>query len=158
MMTYTSKISAYCAVLLTSCLLLTGCGGEPQNRSASPSLPSQTDLSPMDRGRIIFKRCQACHTLGEGERHRVGPNLYNFFGSVAGSKPDFNYSKAMRQSEVVWTDETLDGYLTRPSEYMPGNRMSFIGLKKEQDRAAVIDYMKSKTGADISETSPDTGE
>jgi cytochrome c len=141
-----SKVNAkafFWSVLFPS-LLLAGCGAD---NSAPFSPASQADLTPLERGQIIFKRCQACHTLGEGERHRVGPNLYGFYGAVAGSKGDFNYSRAMTQSDIVWTDETLDGYLTRPSDYMPGNRMSFIGLKKQEDRDAVIEYMKSKTGA-----------
>tara|TARA_R110002020_G_scaffold108289_1_gene251126 strand:+ start:1110 stop:1586 length:477 start_codon:yes stop_codon:yes gene_type:complete len=144
-----SKVNtkAVLACVLFSPLLLAGCGADNSAPSSSAPASSQADLTPLERGQIIFKRCQACHTLGEGERHRVGPNLYGFYGAMAGSKGDFNYSRAMTQSDIVWTDETLDGYLTRPSDYMPGNRMSFIGLKKQEDRDAVIEYMKSKTGA-----------
>ena len=141
-----TSTKAICTLALFSSLVMAGCGAETGSPSSASSASSQANLTPLERGQIIFKRCQACHTLGEGERHRVGPNLYGFFGAEAGAKSDFNYSKAMTQSGIIWTDETLDGYLTRPSDYMPGNRMSFIGLKKEEDRAAVIEYMKSQTG------------
>ena len=102
----------------------------------------------MDRGAILYKRCRSCHTLDQGGRNRVGPNLWNIFGRSAGARDDFNYSAAMAGSDIVWTDETMSAYLENPSAYIPGNRMSFAGLRKDEDRAAVILYLRSKTVAD----------
>ncbi len=101
----------------------------------------------MERGAILYKRCRACHTLGEGERNKVGPNLWQVFGRTAGSREDFNYSAAMAASGVVWSDDTMSAYIEKPSQYMPGNRMSFAGLRKPEDRAALIEYLRAETGA-----------
>ena len=103
-------------------------------------------MTSLERGRILYKRCRACHTLGEGERHKVGPNLWGIYGATAGAREDFNYSKAMTASGVVWDDDTLSAYIEKPSTYMPGNRMSFAGLRKPEDRAAVLEYLKAETG------------
>jgi len=51
----------------------------------------------------------------------------------------------MKAADIIWDEESLDGYLTRPSKFMPGNKMTFIGLKKQEDRDAVQAYMKLKT-------------
>lgn len=128
---------------------LTACGGSSERASPSPAAqPTQTAMTPFQRGERLYRRCIACHTLGQGEKHKVGPNLYGVFGQVAGGKENFNYSKAMKASEIVWSEETLNAYLKRPRDYIPGNRMSFIGLKKAEDRSAVIEYMKVKTASE----------
>jgi len=64
---------------------------------------------------------------------------------TAGTKEGFAYSKAMKASGVVWDEATMDAYLTKPAQFMPGNKMTFIGLKKQEDRDAVQAYMKDKT-------------
>lgn len=99
----------------------------------------------LDNGGRIFRRCQACHTVEEGGRNMVGPNLHGVFGREAGHKDDFRYSPAMSDSGVVWSAETLDAYLTNPREYMPGNRMSFAGLRAEQDRHDLIAWLAVNT-------------
>lgn len=100
----------------------------------------------MERGAILYKRCRACHTLEQDGRHKVGPNLWNVYGRTAGTREGFNYSKAMAASGIVWTDETLSGYIENPARYMAGNRMSFVGLRKEEDRAALLEYLRAETG------------
>ena len=113
--------------------------------SADETSLDPASLSLEERGRVVFKKCQACHTLGEGERHRVGPNLWGVLGREAGSRADFNYSRAMTASEVIWSKATLDAYLAKPSDFIPGGRMSFVGLKKPEDRDAVIAYLQERT-------------
>ncbi len=146
-MTAQSKLLVLSTLFIMTSMLLTGCGGDSNDQSAPNSTLSvpQANLTQMERGQIIFRRCHSCHTLGSKEKHKVGPNLHGLFGSVAGTKTDFNYSKAMGASDVIWTEETLNKFLIRPSDFMPGNRMSFIGLNKAEDRAAVITYLKSET-------------
>lgn len=135
-------------VLISLSSFLVACSGEttsvPQLDQSSPA----TEMTSMERGAILYKRCKACHTLGEGERNKVGPNLWQVFGKTAGTREDFNYSSAMANSGIVWTDETVSAYLENPAEYIPGNRMSFAGLRKEDDRAAVIEYLRANTGAE----------
>ncbi|MGC6485595.1 MAG: c-type cytochrome [Candidatus Puniceispirillales bacterium] len=94
-------------------------------------------------GEKVFKKCKACHMVKK-ERHKSGPHLVNLFGRAAGSVDGFKkYSKAMKESGIVWDEETLDGYLEAPKKYVKGTRMSFAGLKKEKDRANVIAYLKT---------------
>jgi len=99
----------------------------------------------MERGAKIYKRCRACHTLDEGGKNKVGPNLWGIYGAKTASKEGFAYSKAMKAADITWDEESIDGYLKKPSQYMPGNKMTFIGLKKQEDRDAVQAYMKAKT-------------
>ncbi len=106
----------------------------------------ESELTPIQQhGAKIYKRCRACHTLDEGGRNKVGPNLWGFYGEKTAAKDGFAYSKAMRAADITWDEETLDAYLERPAKYMPGTKMSFIGLKKKEDRDAVQAYLKLKT-------------
>jgi cytochrome c len=99
----------------------------------------------VENGARIFRRCQSCHTVDEGGRNMVGPNLHGVFGREAGHKEDFRYSPAMAESGIVWSAETLDGYLTNPREYIPRNRMSFAGLRDEEDRNDLIAWLAVNT-------------
>jgi cytochrome c len=135
--------------LLATSIILTACGGD---KAAEPVAPQQVEapkpvveLTPVQRGAKVYAKCRACHTLEEDGRHKVGPNLWAVYGSKAASKEGFAYSKAMIASDVIWDETTMDAYLTRPSAYMPGNKMTFIGLKKQEDRDAVQAYMREKT-------------
>ena len=80
----------------------------------------------------------------DAEKHKTGPHLVNIMGRVAGSAGGYKrYSNAMKLSGIVWNEETLDGYLEKPNNYVRGTRMLFVGLRKEEDRANVIAYLKS---------------
>ena len=94
-------------------------------------------------GQKVFKKCKACHVV-DAEKHKTGPHLVNIMGRAAGSADGYKkYSNAMKSSGIVWNEETLDGYLEKPKAYVKGTRMVFAGLRKEEDRANVIAYLKS---------------
>lgn len=95
-------------------------------------------------GEKVFNRCKACHVLDE-ERNRVGPYLHGVFGRTAGAVEGFTYSPAMKDSGIVWDEETIAEYVSDPREYIPGNRMAFPGLKSEEDVANLVAYLKEAT-------------
>ena len=112
-----------------------------QVKADAPKIELSDEALQLQRGKKVYRKCKACHTTDEGGRHRVGPNLYGVLGAKIASKDGFTYSKASKASEIIWTDENLDAFLKKPKDFLPGNRMTFVGLKKEEDRKAVIAYL-----------------
>lgn len=97
-------------------------------------------------GEKIFKKCKACHTIGDGAKNKVGPMLTGVVDNEIASVEGFKYSKAFlakKAEGLVWTVENLDAFLTKPKNFIPKTKMSFAGLKKEEQRAAVIAYLMS---------------
>jgi cytochrome c len=93
-------------------------------------------------GKQVFRQCSVCHSDKPGE-NRVGPSLAGVYGTKAGEIPGFNFSKAMKDSGLVWNDENLNKYLTSPQSVVKGTRMAFPGVKNDKDRQDVIAYLKS---------------
>ena len=92
-------------------------------------------------GKALFSRCAACHTADKGGPNGLGPNLYGVVGRKAGSKKDFSYSAAMRNSGIVWSNQKLDAYIAHPADLVPGNRMAFAGLPDAKQRADLIAWL-----------------
>ena len=97
----------------------------------------------------MFSSCASCHTVNKGGASTIGPNLWGVFDSEGASKTDFVYSDALKNSGVVWNEESLDEYLTNPSEYLPGGTMAFPGVAAEEDRKALLAFLaKVSTNSD----------
>jgi len=112
---------------------------------AEPEAPA-VDPALVAAGEKVFKKCKACHQVGEGAKNRVGPQLNGVMERAAGSVEDFRYSSALKEKAaegLVWTPETLAAFLAKPRDYMKGTKMSFAGLKSEEDQAAIAAYLAS---------------
>ena len=80
------------------------------------------------------------------KRPRTGPNLDNLFGRKAGTSESYTrYSKALQEADFVWTEQLLDEWLQKPNTFLPGNKMQFAGLRKEQDRRDLMAYLREAT-------------
>ncbi|WP_405234712.1 c-type cytochrome [Lentisalinibacter salinarum] len=144
------------AILL---LLLAGCGAGPDSADRQPAvtaaeLGDQTVLSAdeylaqptyagadLERGRSLYLQCRACHTIEEGGSNLAGPNLHGIFGSRAAAVEDFPYSEALRQADFIWTPRAMDAWITNPWQFLPGNRMSYGGMRRPEDRRDLIAWM-----------------
>lgn len=101
------------------------------------------------KGEKVFRKCKSCHQVGEGAKNRSGPVLNGVVGHSAGAVDGFKYSKPMMaaaEGGLVWSEAELAAFLANPKGYMKGTKMSFAGLKKEDDQKAVIEYLKSVGG------------
>lgn len=99
-----------------------------------------------EAGERVFRKCMACHMVGEDAQNRVGPVQNGVVGRVVGGVEDFNYSDALMEKNaegVMWTPENLAAFLENPREWAPGTKMSFAGLRSEDERNDVIAYLAS---------------
>lgn len=96
----------------------------------------------IDAGKKVFKKCRACHRVGPKAKNAVGPVLNGLFGRTAGTVEGYKYSKANKNSGIVWDDKTFSDYIASPRKFMPGTKMSFRGLKKPQDIKDLAAYLK----------------
>lgn len=106
----------------------------------------EVDPALVSAGATVFKKCSACHKVGEGAANGVGPQLNGIVGRTAGTVDGYRYSKAMADAGaggLVWNQEAVDAYLADPKGYIPKNKMAFAGLKKAEDRAALFAYLQS---------------
>jgi len=93
------------------------------------------------RGEVLYQGCQDCHSI---DKNDVGPMHKGVVGRTAGTVPGYNYSPALRNSKIVWTEENLDKWLTNPQDFIPGTKM-FFQVKNPQDRADLIAFLKERS-------------
>lgn len=103
------------------------------------SVASPVYAQDSEHGQSLFKACAACHATDN--INRVGPGLARVVGRKAGTVPGFRYSRAMKNSGIIWDKKTLSAYLESPQEVVPGNRMPFAGMENAQDRADLVAYL-----------------
>lgn len=116
--------------------------------TAAPEVQTASfDAELAEKGEAVFRKCSVCHQVGEGARNRVGPHLNDIVGRDIGGLDGFRYSKVMGEHDGVWDEATLAAFLENPRGTMKGTKMAFAGLKKEDDVAAVIEYLKSASVA-----------
>lgn len=120
----------------------TGTDAAPADTAAADGTAIAGDV---EKGKKVFRKCAACHKLEEG-KNVVGPSLYGVVGRPVASVDGYKYSSALTDLGGEWTPDRLDEYLAKPSEYAPGNKMTFSGLSKEDDRQNVIAYLNSIGG------------
>lgn len=112
--------------------------------AAGLSRPLPADAGDQARGEVLFQKCHACHSIRQ-ENGALGPSLSGIFGKKAASQEQFRYSPAMRRSDVVWDDTSLDQFLAEPQTTIRGNRMPFAGMPEKSDRDDLIAYLRKAT-------------
>ena len=101
------------------------------------------------RGKALYHQCKRCHQVGGGAEHRIGPHLNDVFGRAAGSLEDFRYSRAMTAAGsggMIWTEATIDAFLSDPRALVPRSRMSFAGMAGADDRADLLAWLRGFSG------------
>jgi len=155
-------------LVITLCAFLLGaCGsgaGDAASGDATPALPTAATLgeqqvlsltdylsvepyanADLANGARQAQICRACHSFDAAGPNMIGPALYGFFGTTAGSHPGFQYSEVLLEADFVWTPAALDAWLAQPGRFLPGNRMVFAGIMRQSDRNDLIAYLLTET-------------
>ena len=106
------------------------------------ALASGATAQDAAKGKKVFNKCKACHSLKAGKR-KIGPDLANLIGRKAGTVKGFRYSKAMKKSGITWDEKSLGQFLTKPRKFLKGTKMAFPGLRKKADRDNLIAFLKA---------------
>jgi cytochrome c len=129
--------------LATLVLAGTAAAQAPATPPAANAPAAAALVGDPENGASIFKKCAACHEVGPTAKNSVGPVLNGVVGRKAGTYPGYAYSDANKNSGIVWTEANLAQYLPDPKQFMPGTKMTFVGLPMPQDVADVIAYLKT---------------
>jgi cytochrome c len=126
--------------------------GAAEAPAAAAAKPAEIEpVSPLlakadvDHGAQIARQCQACHNFAKGGPNMVGPNLWGVLGGPHAHKADYAYSDAMKAQKGNWDYESLNKFIEKPQAAMPGTKMGFAGLKKAEDRADVIAWLRQQS-------------
>lgn len=126
--------------------IMAGAGSLAALAMVVPPPVRAADDAQMQLGARGFAQCAACHSLEPGKPNGVGPNLSGLFGKRAGTNArGYAYSDAMKKYGVIWSEKSLDAFLTSPTKAVPGTKMPYRGISDPAARAALVAYLKIKT-------------
>ncbi len=154
------------AAAMAMAVTLAGCGGnetaatsdsatapakapelsEADRQALLAALPAPYNAADLKNGQAKFGLCRSCHTITPGGANMTGPNLHGIFGQPAARNPQYRYSEVLKNAGIVWDAPHLDEWLANPRTYLPGNKMSFVGLKDAKDRTDLIAFLMVETG------------
>lgn len=120
----------------------------PEEETLKPITPLLASAS-VERGQAIAKKCTQCHTFEKGAPNRTGPNLWGIIGAKVAHAADFAYSSSFKDKGGAWDNEKLNILLHKPRAFASATKMSFVGLKDEQERADVIAYLHTLSDAPV---------
>ena len=106
-----------------------------------PEITPMLASADMAKGEKLFKKCASCHTFNKGGENKVGPAMWGIVNRTKASSEGFAYSGALANFGGDWSVEELNKFLLKPKKYVPGTKMNFNGLKKDQDRADLIKWL-----------------
>jgi cytochrome c len=110
--------------------------------------PDRLAAADAQKGRQTAQVCTSCHSFDQGQ-DRIGPSLWGVVGRNVASRATFTYSSAFRAQTGSWSYERLDHYLTSPAKAIPGNKMGFAGLRRAEDRANVLAFLRTLSASPV---------
>jgi cytochrome c len=115
--------------------------------AASTAVSSFASAQDVAAGKTSFNKCMACHSIGEGAKNKVGPELNGLDGRKSGTAPDYSYSDANKNSGITWNEAQFKEYIKNPKAKIPGTKMAFAGITKETEVNDLWSFI-SQFGAD----------
>lgn len=118
-----------------------------KDRRGNADTVAQANSAPVGaeaNKRVFMRNCKICHTAEANGKHKAGPNLWGVAGASKAAKAGYRYSKSLATAGGIWSDENLDAFIANPKVFVPKTKMTFKGLKKASDRAAVIAFLRTQ--------------
>lgn len=123
-------------------LALSACSSSSEQGTPSDSVTKQVRPSKsLLSGEQLFTACQACHSIEQGGQHKLGPKLWGIMGQAAGSQEGFQYSKALQNSQLVWTKATMVGWIAATETLVPGTWMTYHNHLSTKENLRLVDYI-----------------